>query len=73
MGNGNIKSDRSEASALYKALGQQSVPVTAFKWSMGHSLCSSGLLDTVLATQSLKERTIPGIANLKQLAKGCEH
>ena len=51
--NGNQKSDISEARAITKVFGQKSVPVTGFKWLMGHSLCAAGLLDVVLTAKSL--------------------
>jgi 3-oxoacyl-[acyl-carrier-protein] synthase-1 len=63
-GNGNKKSDDSEASAIQTHFAN--TPVTAFKWSMGHTLCTSGVLDTVLTTKALQEKCIPGIANLEE-------
>jgi 3-oxoacyl-[acyl-carrier-protein] synthase-1 len=71
-GNGNIKSDNSEAIAIKNVFSQSSVPVTAFKWSMGHTLSASGLLDAVLTTFSLEDHCAPGIANLQQPASVCE-
>lgn len=64
-GNGNSKSDDSEALAINRVFGDYKVPVTAFKWSMGHTICASGLVDTVLATLALGNNCIPGIANFK--------
>jgi len=71
-GNGNKKSDNSEAQAITTVFGEQNVPVTAFKWSMGHTLCASGILDTVLTTYALRAQCIPGIAPLNLRASGCE-
>jgi len=62
-GNGNPPSDCSEAAAILQSLGAD-VPVTAFKWAMGHTLCASGVLDLVLAARALQEAVIPGIPNL---------
>ena len=70
-GNGNQKSDVTEALAFQTTFGDVSIPVTAFKWSMGHTICASGILDTVLATQALNTKCIPGIANLECLAPEC--
>lgn len=64
--NGNIKSDESEALAIQAVFGQNTVPVTGFKWATGHTICASGVLDAVLTTCALKNRCIPGIANFKQ-------
>ena len=70
-GNGNPTSDVSEARAIAQILGSHQVPVTAFKWAMGHTLCASGVLDTVLATQALRLKSVPGIANLSTAAPAC--
>lgn len=71
-GNGNIKSDNSEALAINRIFSGHHTPVTAFKWSMGHTLCASGVLDAVLTSYALETQCVPGIANLDQLARSCE-
>ncbi len=71
-GNGNPKSDITEAAAIQQLQGDTSVPVTAFKWAMGHTLCASGVMDAVLATHMLRSKTIPGLPGFKQAATGCE-
>ena len=68
-GNGSYHSDCSEAKAIQAVCS--STPVTAFKWSMGHTLCASGLLDVVLGLQAMQARCIPGIANLTAVADEC--
>lgn len=70
-GNGNPKSDISEAHAIEKVFSNN-IPTTAFKWAMGHTLCASGILDTCLAVQSLNKQTLPGIANLETKSKQCQ-
>lgn len=70
-GNGNKQSDESEAHAIRKVFSTNSVPVTAFKWATGHTLCASGILDAVLTTRSLQEHCIPGIAAFDELAPAC--
>lgn len=72
-GNGNRKSDNSEALAIGSIFAEEAPPVTAFKWSTGHTLCASGVLDAVMTTYSLAESCAPGIANLQQMAPNCEH
>lgn len=69
-GNGNKKSDISEAQAISQVFGQQ-VPVTAFKWAMGHTICASGMIDTVLTVMALKNQCVPGIANLTAVSQAC--
>ena len=71
-GNGNQKSDISEARAIQTVFGDYQVPVTAFKWSIGHTVCASGVLDTVFATYALEKKCVPGIANLQALAPDCQ-
>lgn len=70
-GNGNSTSDLSEANAFRKAC-ISNVPVSAFKWAMGHTLCASGLLDTVLLNKALSEKIIPGVATFNDHASECE-
>jgi 3-oxoacyl-[acyl-carrier-protein] synthase-1 len=71
-GNGNVKSDDSEAQAIKAVFAQQEIPVTAFKWSMGHTICASGLIDAVMSTYALESQCVPGIANLQQAASTCD-
>ena len=71
-GNGNSKSDISEAQAISSLFGTYQVPVTAFKWSMGHTLCASGVMDAVMTSYALEAQCAPGIANLQQIASGCD-
>ena len=66
-GNGTIASDASEARALRRLFGDNLPPVAAFKWSFGHLIAASGVLDLVLALMALKEKTVPGIATLNSL------
>lgn len=70
-GNGTEESDRSEAAALVRVFGVDMPPVTAFKWSYGHSFATSGLLDAVVGLEACRQNVVPGIASLKELATGC--
>jgi len=67
--NGNPKSDMTEAHALKQHVSD--TPVTGFKWAMGHTLCASGVMDAVLTTCMLKEKTIPGLPYLSEVAEAC--
>jgi 3-oxoacyl-[acyl-carrier-protein] synthase-1 len=66
-GNGTAASDASEVRALRRVFGNDIPPVTAFKWSVGHLIAGSGVLDLVLALAALRERIVPGIATLHSL------
>lgn len=71
-GNGNKQSDDSEAHAIHTVFSTEQVPVTAFKWATGHTLCASGVVDTVLTTRALQNQCIPGVGSLDKLAPSCE-
>lgn len=64
-GNGSKGSDDSEALALTHLFKEYDFPISGFKWSMGHTLTASALIDTVLAVKALTERQLPGLATLK--------
>ena len=66
-GNGTCASDASEAIALRRVFGENSPPVTAFKWALGHLIAASGVMELVLALQALRFRLVPGIATLNRL------
>ena len=70
-GNGNPLSDISEAHAIAAVFGNRKIPVTAFKWAMGHTVCTSGVLDAILTIKALQSKCIPGIANLNKPAEEC--
>jgi 3-oxoacyl-[acyl-carrier-protein] synthase-1 len=69
--NGSRPSDASEALAIGKVFGPSSVPVTGFKWSLGHTVAASGVIEGILMLLSLRERRVPGIASLENLAPDC--
>jgi 3-oxoacyl-[acyl-carrier-protein] synthase-1 len=66
-GNGTAASDASEARAICRVFGDNPPPVTGFKWSFGHLIAGSGVVDLVLALIALKERIVPGVATLNSL------
>jgi 3-oxoacyl-[acyl-carrier-protein] synthase-1 len=66
-GNGTPASDASEARALRSVFGDKLPPITAFKWSFGHLIAASGVVDAVLALIALRDRVVPGIATLKSV------
>ena len=70
-GNGTPASDASEARAIRRIFGAAAPPVTAFKWSVGHLLAASGIVETVIALAALRARCVPGIANLRQPDPEC--
>jgi 3-oxoacyl-(acyl-carrier-protein) synthase len=41
--------------------------MTAFKWSFGHLIAASGIVDAIMAIQCLKSGVVPGVPSLTQL------
>lgn len=70
-GNGTPSSDSSEALALRRIFGRMGPPVTAFKWTFGHLMAASGIIDCVLALASLRRGEVPGIGTLGELDPVC--
>ena len=66
-GNGTRASDASEAKGILRAFGGNPPPVTAFKWAVGHSLASSGILDFVIALEALRHGVVPGVPTLNSV------
>ncbi len=65
--NGTPQSDVSEAAAILRVFGADAPPVTGFKWAFGHLISASGIVEAALALCALAERTVPGIATLRQV------
>ena len=64
--NGTPYSDATEAAAIRQVFGDDPPPVTGFKWAFGHLLAASGMLDSVLALEALRARTVPGLGTLRE-------
>ncbi|MEP7063438.1 MAG: beta-ketoacyl synthase N-terminal-like domain-containing protein [Betaproteobacteria bacterium] len=69
--NGTRNSDVTEARALLQVFGAAMPPVTGFKWAFGHLLAASGVLETVLALESLRRGVVPGMPTLVMLDDAC--
>jgi 3-oxoacyl-[acyl-carrier-protein] synthase-1 len=70
-GNGNPISDITESIAIQGLFGDRKVPVSGFKWALGHSLCAAGVLDVLLSLNCLREGVLPGIHGFDTLSHGC--
>jgi 3-oxoacyl-[acyl-carrier-protein] synthase-1 len=70
--NGTEHSDASEARALVGLFGAETVPVTGFKWSVGHTIAASGVIESMLTLVCLREGLVPGIATLDNPARECK-
>jgi len=70
--NGTRLSDSSEARAFVDIFGASSIPVTGFKWSLGHTIAASGVIESILTLLCLADGRIPGIPTLEELSPDCE-
>src|SRR5438552_2420475 len=70
-GNGTPQSDASEAAAIRRVFGESAPPATAFKWAFGHLIAAAGIIEAVLALESLRRRTVPGIATFAVADPAC--
>lgn len=59
--------DRAEALAYAKTLGDRlkTIPVTAMKSHLGHTLGAAGAVETVLAIKALQQGVVPALANVR--------
>ncbi len=70
-GNGTPASDASEAKALGGVFGTDTAPATGFKWSLGHTIAASGVIESILSLLSLRDGVVPGIPTLQDKAYDC--
>ena len=70
--NGTRVSDAGEVRAFVEIFGASTIPVTGFKWSLGHTVAASGAIESILALLCLADGRIPGIPNLEELSPDCE-
>jgi 3-oxoacyl-[acyl-carrier-protein] synthase-1 len=70
--NGGKISDSGEARAFVDIFGASAVPVTGFKWSLGHTIAASGVIESILALLCLANGRVAGIPTLEELSPDCE-
>ena len=70
--NGTRVSDASEARAFVDVFGASAIPVTGFKWSLGHTIAASGVIESILTLLCLADGRVPGIPTLEELSPDCE-
>jgi 3-oxoacyl-[acyl-carrier-protein] synthase II len=68
-GTGTVAGDGPESQAM--ATINPNVKVSATKSTLGHSLGASGAVETAICALAMKERTIPPMRNLTEVADGC--
>ena len=67
--NGSILGDRNEALAIKAVFNGHSekVPITAIKSMIGETLGAAGALQAIDLLETMRDRTVPGIAHLKDV------
>ncbi len=68
-GTGTVAGDEPESRAM-EAINPD-VKVSATKSTLGHSLGASGAIETAICALAVKQKTIPPMRNLEELAEGC--
>jgi len=68
-GTGTVAGDGPESHAM--AAIKPDVRVSATKSTLGHSLGASGAVETAVVALAVKEKTIPPMRNLTEVAEGC--
>ena len=70
-GNGSRVSDAGEARAFSEIFGASAIPVTGFKWSLGHTIAASGAIESILTLLCLRDGRVPGMPTLEELSPDC--
>jgi 3-oxoacyl-[acyl-carrier-protein] synthase II len=68
-GTGTVAGDGPESRAMAEI--NPNARVSATKSTLGHSLGASGAIETTICALAIKERTIPPMRNLSELADDC--
>jgi 3-oxoacyl-[acyl-carrier-protein] synthase II len=68
-GTGTVAGDGPESQAMAEI--NPNVMVSATKSTLGHSLGATGAIETAICALAIKERTVPPMRNLAQLAEDC--
>lgn len=69
---GTVVGDLAEARAIHEVFGEQSVPVSGLKGSIGHTLGASCALELIAAIQMAMSGTLIPTLNLEEPGEGCE-
>ncbi len=66
-GTGTIYNDSMEMKAFKTVFGNRKVPTYSIKGGTGHTLGAAGLIETIVAIKSLKEKIVPSTVNLLEI------
>jgi len=65
-GTGTVYNDAMEMRAFHSVFKDKKIPVYSIKGGIGHTMGAAGIIETIIAMRSLKERNIPPTVNLKE-------
>jgi 3-oxoacyl-[acyl-carrier-protein] synthase II len=71
-GTGTIYNDSMEIRAIKKVFGKQPLPVYSVKGGTGHTLGAAGLLEIIIAFESLNRKVVPPTVNLRDTDREAE-
>jgi len=72
-GTGTLYNDAMEMRAFLKVFGEEPLPTYSIKGALGHTMGASGLVEVIVALESLKRGLVPptvGMKNVDDLASG---
>ena len=65
-GTGTVYNDSMEIRAFKSVFSKHNVPIYSIKGGIGHTLGAAGLIETIVAMWSLKEKVVPPTINLQE-------
>jgi len=68
-GTGTVYNDAMEMGAFRAVFTHAAMPLYSIKGGMGHTMGAAGLVETIIALRSLRERTVPPTINLEEADK----
>ncbi len=71
-GTGTVYNDAMEMGAFHAVFTRTAIPVYSIKGGLGHTMGAAGLVETIIALRSLRERTVPPTVNLKEADSDAE-
>jgi 3-oxoacyl-[acyl-carrier-protein] synthase II len=66
-GTGTVYNDSMEMKAFKEVFGTRTVPTYSVKGGTGHTMGAAGLVEIILAFQSLREKVVPPTVNVRDV------
>ncbi len=65
-GTGTVYNDAMEMRAFHTVFGDHALPTYSIKGGIGHTMGAAGMVETIIAMRSLREKVVPPTVNLNQ-------